>query len=198
MTPLILASASRTRADLLTGAGVPFAIVPAHVDEDSIKQSLLAANASHRDIADKLAELKALRVSETQPSALVLGADQVLSFEGSLVSKCATLDEARGLLQRLRGHSHELISAMVLAKDGNVVWRHAESAKLTMRDFSDAFLDDYLAREGEGLLAGVGCYRLESLGAQLFSRVVGDHSTILGLPLLPLLSALREQGVISV
>lgn len=196
MTRLILASGSATRAKLLAAAGVPFEIVPASVDEDSIKHSLLAANASHRDVADKLAELKALRVSMARPEALILGADQVLSFDGSLVSKCATLGEARDLLQRLRGQTHELISALVLAKDGAPVWRYAESAKLTMRDFSDAFLDDYLTREGDGLLAGVGCYRLESFGAQLFSRVVGDHSTILGLPLIPLLSSLREQGVI--
>ncbi|MBS0275811.1 MAG: Maf family protein [Proteobacteria bacterium] len=193
---MILASASRTRARLLQDAGVPFEIVPARVDEDALKQSLLAGKASHRDIADALAELKALRVSATHSGALVLGADQVLSFGGALISKCESLAEARELLLRLRGQTHDLISAMVLAKDRAPVWRHVEKATLTMRDFTDAFLDDYLAAEGEALLSGVGCYRLEGRGAQLFSRLTGDHSTILGLPLLPLLSALREQGVI--
>lgn len=193
---MILASASGTRAKLLQDAGVPFEVVPAHVDEEALKQSLLAEKASHRDIADALAELKALRISSAHPGALVLGADQVLSFDGTLISKCGSLAEARELLLRLRGQTHELISAMVLAKNGAPVWRHVEKATLTMRDFSDAFLEDYLTAEGNALLSGVGCYRLESRGAQLFSRVTGDHSTILGLPLLPLLSALREQGVI--
>lgn len=193
---MILASASGTRAKLLQDAGVPFEVVPAHVDEEALKQSLLAEKASHRDIADALAELKALRVAAAHPGALVLGADQVLSFDGTLISKCGSLAEARELLLRLRGQTHELISAMVLAKNGAPVWRHVEKATLTMRDFSDAFLEDYLTAEGNALLSGVGCYRLESRGAQLFSRVTGDHSTILGLPLLPLLSALREQGVI--
>jgi septum formation protein len=194
---MILASASQTRAKLLREAGVTFEIVPARVDEDALKQSLLAEKASHRDIADALAELKALRVSASKTGALVLGADQVLSFDGALISKCESLVEARELLLRLRGKTHDLISAMVLAKNGAAIWRHVEKATLTMREFSDAFLDDYLAQEGEGLLSGVGCYRLEGRGAQLFSRVNGDHSAILGLPLIPLLSALREQGVIA-
>lgn len=194
---MILASASATRAKLLKDAGVAFEIVPARVDEDALKQSLLAKNTTHRDIADALAEWKAVRVSASHPGALVLGADQVLSFDGVLISKCEDLLEARELLLRLRGRTHDLISAMALAKDGAPIWRHVEKATLAMRDFSDAFLDDYLAQEGEMLLSGVGCYRLEGRGAQLFSRVKGDHSTILGLPLIPLLSALREQGVIA-
>lgn len=194
---MILASASQTRAKLLKDAGVVFEIAPARVDEEAQKLSLLAEKISHRDIADALAELKALRVSASHPVELVLGADQVLSFDGELISKCESLGEARELLLRLRGKTHTLISAMVLAKNGAPVWRYVEEATLTMRDFSDAFLNDYLVREGEALLSGVGCYRLESYGAQLFSRVNGDHSTILGLPLIPLLSALREQGVIA-
>jgi septum formation protein len=194
---MILASASQPRAKLQRDAGVTFDVAPARVDEEALKQSLLAEKASHRDIADALAELKALRVSASHPGEWVLGADQVLSFDGALVSKCESLAEARNLLLRLRGKTHDLISAMVLAKNGAPVWRHVEKATLAMRDFSDAFLDDYLAQEGEALLSGVGCYRLEGRGAQLFSRVNGDHSTILGLPLVPLLSALREQGVIA-
>ncbi|HEY4126158.1 MAG TPA: Maf family protein [Rhizomicrobium sp.] len=197
MTGLVLASASAIRARVLESAGVRFDVRPAHVDEDAAKQSLLASHARLRDVADALAELKALRISASQPDALVLGADQVLAFKGELVSKCATLDEARTLLRGLRGRKHELISALVLAKAGSVIWRHVESAALWMRDFSDDFLDDYLAAEGEALLQGVGCYRLEGRGAQLFERVEGDYFTVLGLPLVPLLVALRQYGIVA-
>ena len=193
---MILASSSRVRAKLLRDAGVEVTIVPAHVDEDALKESLLAESAPPRAIADALAELKAMRVSASHPGELVLGADQVLQFEDHLVSKSRDMAEARALLTRLRGKTHELHSALVLAKGGAAIWRHTGQARLTMRAFSDAFLDDYLASEGEDLLSGVGCYKLEGRGAQLFSRIDGDHSTILGLPLIPLLSALREQGVI--
>lgn len=198
MTRLILASASEVRARVLNGAGVDFDVRPAHVDEDAVKDSLLAAKAPLRDVADKLAELKALRVSASVPDALVLGADQVLAFDGALVSKCANLGEARDLLRRLRGRTHQLISALVLAKAGGAIWRTVETATLKMRDFSDRFLDDYLAAEGEELLKGVGCYRLESRGAQLFERVEGDYFTVLGLPLQPLLAALRQHGIVAV
>lgn len=197
MTGLILASASEVRARVLKGAGVDFDIHPAHVDEEAVKDSLLAAKAPLRDVADALAELKALRVSANRPDALVLGADQVLAFEGELVNKCASLDEARTLLRRLRGRSHQLISALVLAKAGGAIWRTAETATLKMRDFSDRFLDDYLASEGEELLKGVGCYRLESRGAQLFERVEGDYFTVLGLPLQSLLAVLRQHGIVA-
>jgi septum formation protein len=196
MTRLILASASESRANILRHAGVAFDVVPAQVDEDEIKNSMLAANQPHRVIADALAELKAVRVSAAHPGALVIGADQVLSFAGALVSKCATMDEARDLLSRLRGKSHELFSAAVIAKDGVPVWRHTERAKMTMFPVSDGFIESYLAQKGEGILSGVGCYRLEDEGAQLFSHVAGDYFSILGLPLIQLLSALREQGVI--
>ena len=197
MTGLILASASEVRARVLKGAGVDFEVRPAHVDEDAVKDSLLAARAPLRDVADALAELKALRVSTSRPDALVLGADQVLAFEGELVSKCASLDEARTLLRRLRGRTHQLTSALVLAKAGSAIWRTVETATLTMRDFSNRFLDDYLAAEGEELLKGVGCYRLEGRGAQLFERVEGDYFAVLGLPLQPLLAALRQHGIVT-
>jgi len=131
------------------------------------------------------------------PGTLVLGADQVLAFGSELVSKCATLEEAASLLRRLRGKSHELISAAVLAKDGAPIWRQVDMASLRMHDFSDEFLADYLASEGEGLLSGVGCYRLESRGVQLFEWIEGDYFTILGLPLIPLLTALRQQGILA-
>lgn len=194
---LILASASDVRARVLRNVGVAFDIRPAHVDEDAVKDSLLAGGAPLRNVADALAELKAARISIAAPDALVLGADQVLAFEGELVSKCESLDEARNLLHRLRGKTHELISALVLAKGGSAIWRHVETARLTMRDFSDDFLNDYLAAEGEGLLKGVGCYRLEGRGPQLFERIEGDYFTILGLPLVPLLAALRQHGMVA-
>ncbi|HEY2032263.1 MAG TPA: Maf family protein [Rhizomicrobium sp.] len=196
MTRLILASASGSRANMLRNAGISFDVVPALVDEEAIKDSMLAANQPHRVIADALAELKAVRVSSSNPGALVIGADQVLSFAGELVSKCATMEEARALLSKLRGKNHDLFSAAVLAKDGAPIWRHVERNRMTMYPVSDGFIDNYLALKGENLLSGVGCYRLEDEGAQFFSNIDGDYFAILGLPLIPLLSALREQGVI--
>jgi len=196
VSDLILASASAVRARLLKDAGVHFDVRPAYVDEETIKESLLAAHAPLRDIADTLAELKALRVSASRPETLVLGADQILDFEGELISKCESLDDARVLLKRLRGKKHTLVSALVLARGGAPVWRNVDSAQLWMRDFSDSFLDDYLLTEGEELLSGVGCYRLEELGIQLFERIEGDYFTVLGLPLLPLLTALRQYEII--
>jgi len=194
---LILASASTSRARMLTDAGVPFMIKPAHVDEDAVKDSLLADGAKPGDVADALAELKALRISANAGDTLVLGADQVLDFEGELVSKMPDLASAKALLRRLSGKQHELISAAVLARGGSTIWRHSGRVRLTMRQLSDAFLDQYLTQEGEGLLAGVGCYRLEGLGAQLFEKVEGDYFSVLGLPLLPLLAQLRELGVLT-
>jgi septum formation protein len=166
------------------------------VDEETLKQSMLAEKAAPHAIADALAELKALRVSTTQPGNLVLGADQILVLDGELVSKCETLVEAAALLKRMRGKTHRLISALVLAKDGAPIWRHVDSAYLSVRAFSDGFLQNYIASEGESLLFGVGCYKLEGRGIELFDKIDGDYFTILGLPLLPLLSALREQAVI--
>jgi septum formation protein len=197
MTRLILASASTSRAGLLEAAGVKFEIQPARVDEDAVKASLLAEGADATHVAETLAELKALRVSVAEPDALVLGADQVLAFGDELVSKSADPTAARVLLRRLRGQRHQLIGAAVLAKGGVPVWRHVERAHLWMRDFSDGFLEDYLARESGAALACVGCYRLEGAGAQLFSKIEGDYFSILGLPLIPLLAALREHGVIA-
>jgi septum formation protein len=196
LTSLILASQSTTRARLLSAALVPFDIVPAHVDEIAVKESLLAERAIPPEIAEKLAELKARKVSSSHPSALVLGADQILVFSGEVIRKSRSTDEARALLTRLAGQTHALIAAVVLAKDGMVVWRHTDQAELQMRKMSDAFLNDYLVAEGEDILGSVGCYRLEGGGAQLFSRISGDYFTVLGLPLLPLLGALREFGVL--
>ncbi|HUJ02256.1 MAG TPA: nucleoside triphosphate pyrophosphatase [Rhizomicrobium sp.] len=191
---LILASASPVRAEMLRHAGVEFDIMPADVDEEALKRSLASSPSSV--IAEALAELKALRVSTKYPDAFVIGADQILDFEGEIVSKSKNLAEAGALLRRLRGRAHELVTAAVVAKNGVVLWRHVGKASLLMRAFGDQFLKSYLAAEGESLLAGVGCYRLEGRGSQLFERIEGDHFGILGLPLLPLLAALREHCIL--
>ena len=193
---LLLASASPTRASLLHEAGVPFEVRPARVDEDSVKDSLLAEGAQPRDIADALAELKALRVSASNPGALVLGADQVIGFGSELVSKSSSLTEAAALLRRMCGKSILLVTAAVLAKDSRPIWRHVDRIALTMRVFSEDFLTEYLAQEGETVLGCVGAFRVEGPGLQLFERIEGDYFSILGLPMLPLLTALREQGII--
>lgn len=196
MTRLLLASASPVRARLLEAAGVPFEVSPARVDEEAAKASLLANGAHPRDIADALAEMKARRSSVADPAALILGADQVLEFQGECISKSGTRAEAEKLLRRLRGKEHSLICAAVLARGGQVLWRQVQIAKLWMRDFSDSFLRSYIDGEGDAVLGSVGCYHLEGRGAQLFSRIEGDYFSILGLPLLPLLSALRDFGVL--
>jgi septum formation protein len=182
---------------MLKDAGVTFEVRPAHIDEDAVKDSLLADGIDAAGVAAALAELKAVRISLTAGETLVLGADQVLSLDGELISKMPDLTAARALLQRLSGRSHELISAAVLARAGAVIWRHSGRVRLSMRHLSAKFLDDYLAREGGELLRGVGCYRLEGLGAQLFERVEGDYFSVLGLPLLPLLAQLRELDVLA-
>lgn len=197
MTPLILASASRTRADMLRAAGVAIEVEPARVDEDAVKEAMRAEDAPARDIADKLAELKALRVSARRPGRLVLGADQVLALPGRSFDKPADMAQARAQLQELRGQTHALLSAAVVALDGAPVWRHVGTARLTMRPFSDAFLDEYLKTVGNLALDSVGCYQLEGPGAQLFARVEGDYFTVLGLPLIELLWFLRARGVLT-
>ena len=196
MTQLILASGSTVRARLLETAGIAFDVVSPHVDEDAVKESLLAEGAPPRDVADTLAALKASKVSMLHPGALVIGADQILVFEGELISKQPDLAAAHVLLRRLGGHKHELVGGVVLAKGGSVVWRHVARAELIMRAYSDEFLDGYLARQGEAILSSVGCYFLEGEGVQLFSHINGDYFTILGLPMIPLLSALRDFGVL--
>ncbi len=193
----ILASGSASRRMILTAAQVPFTAIPADIDETRLKGELLTAGADIADVALRLAEAKAAAVSRACPDALVLGADQTLLFQGELVSKCADLAAARALLSRLRGQTHRLVGGLVLARAGRPLWRHGETATLTMRDFSDGFLDAYLTTEAEGILGCVGCYRLEGLGAQLFETIEGDYFSILGLPLQPLLAELRRQGVIA-
>lgn len=193
---IILASKSAARRAVLEGAGVPFEAAVAGVDEDAVKTELLAQGASPQAIAEALAERKAVRISQARPG-LVIGADQTLEFEGGLYDKVDTLAAARQRLKLLRGRPHQLHSAVVVAKDGAAIWRQTVSATLSMRDFSDAFLESYLAQEGEAALGSVGCYRLEAMGAQLFARIEGDYFAILGLPLLGLLDLLRQQEVLS-
>jgi septum formation protein len=194
---VVLASGSVTRQRLLEAAGIAFAIDVPAIDEAEVKHSLKAAGAAPAAIAETLAELKAQRISRRHPGALVLGADQVLDCEGTIYDKPADLVAARRQLLALRGRRHELISAVVVLRDGARLWHHIGRAGLVMRDFSDAFLDDYLAAAGATVLSSVGAYRLEGPGAQLFQRIEGDYFTILGLPLLPLLDFLREHLVIA-
>jgi septum formation protein len=190
--PLVLASASLTRARLLAEAGVAVSVDPAILEESEIIASFRAEGALSGECAAALAEAKASRVSARHPGALVIGADQILDCEGQWLEKPQDVAAARAQLRRLRGKTHELVSAVAVLRDGGTLWRAVDRARLTMRPFSDAFLEDYLARLGEDVLRSVGAYRLEALGAQLFERVEGDFFTILGLPLLPLLSFLRD------
>ncbi|MEE8438966.1 MAG: nucleoside triphosphate pyrophosphatase [Micropepsaceae bacterium] len=193
----ILASASPTRREILSAAGVPFEIKLPDVDEDRIKDELLDTGAAAGAIATALAEQKAMDVSARAENILVLGADQVLVCDGELFSKAKNLTEARESLKRFRGRRHELISAMALVRDETTEWLHLESAELWVRDFSEAFLDAYLEQEGAGILGSVGCYRIEGGGAQLFEKIIGDQFTIRGLPLFPLLGALRARGIMA-
>lgn len=190
---VILASKSAARRAVLDGAGVAYEAVVAGVDEDAVKTRMLAIGAGPREVADALAELKAVRVSCNR-QGFVIGADQTLDLDGRLYDKADDVATARDRLITLRGKTHRLHSAVVVARDGAPIWRETATATLTMRDFTDAFLDAYLATEGEAALGSVGCYRLEGPGAQLFSRIEGDYFAILGLPLMGLLDLLRRHG----
>ncbi len=193
---ITLASASEIRLSLLKAANIPATARPARIDEEAIRQALEAEGASPRDLADTLAEMKARKIAERDPAALVLGCDQVLEMKRRIFAKPETPDEARNQLRDLRGQTHRLLSAMVLYENGQPVWRHVGEARLTMRDISDSYLDDYVFRNWESIRHAVGCYKLEEEGVRLFSAIEGDHFTILGLPLLPLLSYLGIRGLI--
>ena len=193
--PLILASASPSRRQLLTNAGLFFEIEPSGVDEDGVTRSLLGERASPQDIATTLAEMKALRVSSRHGAAMVIGADSTLACNGRLFDKPTTLAAARQQLLALAGQTHELCSSVVVATGGARLWHCSERGRLTMRPFTEPFLDAYLARAGQAVCASVGAYQLEGLGAHLFGKIEGDYFTILGLPLLPLLSFLADHGI---
>jgi septum formation protein len=191
---LILASASPSRRQMLANAGLSFDIEPAGVDEEEITRSL-GSRAAPQELASTLAEMKAVKISSRRPDAMVIGADSTLACNGRLFDKPPTMEAARKQLLALRGQTHELFSSVVVARGGQRLWHWAERARLTMRPFNDSFLDAYLSKSGEGVLTSVGAYQLEGLGAHLFTRVDGDYFTILGLPLLPLLSFLAGHGI---
>jgi septum formation protein len=193
---LVLASASAARQRMLKAAGVDFSVSGADINEDALTADLLAMGADGTAIATALAEQKAITVSRRMADKVVLGADSVVALSDELISKSRNLAELRTVLRKMSGKTHQLISAAAMARDGAVFWRHAAVAHLTMRLFSEAFLDDYLVAVGEAVLSSVGGYYYEGRGIQLFEQVTGDSFTIQGLPLLPLLCELREQGIL--
>lgn len=189
-----LASASQIRRQILDGAGVTYDVQVSRLDEAAIKSAMLAVNAPPKDIADALAEAKALKISRNK-DGLIIGADQVMVMDGQLYDKPKDMAEARARLLSMRGKAHYLIGAVVICENGQAVWRNVSKTTLHVREFSEIFLDAYLAAEGDSVLSAVGAYKFEGRGAQLFSKVEGDFFSILGLSLLPVLDYLRLRGV---
>ena len=193
---IVLASTSASRRRVLSQTGIYFDTAKPPVDEGKIKAVMKEAGATAAAVADALAEAKANSVADILPGHYVIGADQMLDCNGDWYDKPANRAGARYHLQGLRGKTHHLITAAVIAHEGRIIWRHADIAKMTMRDFSDEFLDQYLDKAGPNVLRSVGAYELEGLGAQLFASIEGDFFSILGLPVVPLLNALREAGAL--
>ena len=193
---IILASGSEIRQTLLRNANIPFESVLPRVDEEMIKMSLQAEEAHPRDIADALAEAKARKVSQKNPGKLVIGCDQVLDLDGQVLSKPESPEEARAQLKAMRGKTHRLLSAAVIYKDAEPLWRHVGVVRLTMRDFSDAYLDDYVERNWDSIRWSVGAYKIEEEGIRLMARTEGDYFTILGLPMVELVNYLIVRGVL--
>jgi septum formation protein len=196
VNPVVLASTSAVRRALLAAAGVSFEVEAPGVDEAAAKARFARRGTTPAQVANVLAQTKAVTVSQRRPE-LVIGADQTLDLDGRVVDKVGGVDEARKRLKTLRGRTHKLHSGVVVAKDGAPIWRETATASLTMRAFSDDYLEDYLARNGAAVLSSVGCYQLEGEGAQLFDHIDGDYFAILGLPLLGLLGCLRSHGAIA-
>ncbi len=194
--PIVLASGSSIRAQLLRNAGVPFTAQTAKVDEETAKRALLAEGAPPRDIADTLAEMKARKVSDKTPGAMVLGCDQVLDFGGQLLSKPESPADALVQLRAMRGKQHMLLSAAVIYRDGEPIWRHVGQVRLKMRMSSDAYLRDYIDRNWDSIRHAVGAYKLEEEGVRLFATIDGDYFNVLGMPLLELLNFLAVKRVI--
>ena len=197
MTRLVLASGSGARRTLLANAGLAFDVRPSSLDERAVEAPLVAGGASPASLAEALAAAKAIDVSRQEPGALVIGADQTLDCDGHRGTKSESLAGARAQLMRLAGREHRLHSAVAVARDGALRWRHLASATLAMRPLTPQEVDAYLARVGEDVLKSVGVYQLEGEGVRLFERIEGDYFTILGLPLLPLLAYLRGEGAIA-
>lgn len=193
---IILASGSEIRKQLLVQAGVDVETIPARIDEHAIRAALEAEDANPRDIADTLAEYKARKISEKRPEALVIGCDQVLEFKGEVLTKAASIEEARKQLLRLRAQRHKLLSAVVVYQGGQPLWRHVGEVRLQMRAFSDSYLNDYLSRNWTSVQQAVGCYKLEEEGVRLFARIEGDYFTVLGLPLVEILNYLTTRGAL--
>jgi septum formation protein len=194
---LILASSSKSRAAVLSQAGIEFIQQPSSIDEAPVKAAMAASRATAAQCAIRLAEMKARGVSINYSDAYVIGCDQMLDCQGQWFDKPVNIAAARAQLQSLRGKTHTLFNAMVVVRAGQTIWDYTNQADLEMRAFSDVFLDEYLAKVGEDVLWSVGGYQLEGAGAQLFSSIQGDFFSILGLPLLPLLGFLREHGLIT-
>ncbi|GLQ39624.1 Maf-like protein [Rhizobium albus] len=194
--PIILASSSPFRRQLLENAGVAFDAVPAEVDERALEAPLADSGATPEDVALVLAEAKAVDVSERSPGAWVIGSDQTLSLGDEVFHKPDDMEGARRHLLKLSGKTHHLNSAIVLARDGEAVWRHMSTAAMTMRSLDPGFIGRHLASVGDIALKSVGAYQLEGKGIQLFDKIKGDYFTIVGLPLLPLLAELRRVGAI--
>ena len=194
--PLILASGSDMRSQLMRNAGLAYTVIIPRIDEQNIKDALVAEGAHPRDIADALAEIKARKVSSNYNDAMTIGCDQILSIDGSILSKPVSIDAARDQLRALRAKRHMLLSAAVVYHEGKPIWRHVGQVRLRMRNVSDAYIDDYVDRNWDDIKSAVGSYKLESEGVRIFDSIEGDYFHVLGMPLLELLAFLTLRGAI--